>query len=265
MSGRARRPPGPAGALGAPAPAAEPGVCATCHGPARDGRHHCWCCRSVARALGVERIGPVVPMALFAPGDPLHMVLRGYKDATALAARRQYARRLGAHIGHFLRVHAECMAGLGGSWDAVAAVPSSRGRTPRSGAGQLSRKPAEHPMASVIDAVPELSSLVRVVLQTGVGTARHLTPDRAAFAAGRSVAGRRVLLLDDTWVTGARMASAAVALRTAGATVVAMVVAGRLTRASEPAVGVLGPAAAPCCLWHCRLRQSGSSVSPVGW
>jgi hypothetical protein len=259
MSGRARRRPGPAEPLGAPVPGAEPGVCATCHGPARDGRVHCWCCRSVARTLGVDRIGPVVPMALFARGDPLHVVLRGYKDAAGVAARRQYADRLGAHARRFLGAHAACLVRLGGSWDAVAAVPSSRGRVPGSHGGKLQGKPAAHPMARIIGAVPALSSSTGVVLHTGTGTAGHLAPDRLAFAAPSWVAGRRVLLLDDTWVTGARMASAAVALRTAGATVVAMAVLGRLTRPPVPGIGALGPAA-PCCLWHCRLRRSSTAV-----
>ena len=86
MSVGSRRHAVPGGPLGVPVPPAEPGVCATCHGPARDGRAHCWCCRSVARTLGVDPLGPVVPMALFEAGDGLHAVLRGYEDAAAVAA-----------------------------------------------------------------------------------------------------------------------------------------------------------------------------------
>ena len=146
----------------------------------------------------VDRIGPVAPVALFAPGDPLHVVLRGYKDATALAARQLYVDRLGAHIRHFLVVHAGCMTQVAGSWNAVAVVPSSHGRVLASRRSPLPRKATAHPMASVINAVPALSSLARVVIHTGHGTAGHLAPDREAFVAPGSAAGRRVLLLDDT-------------------------------------------------------------------
>lgn len=45
-----------------------------------------------------------------------------------------------------------------------------------------------------------------------------------------AVAGKNVLLIDDTWTTGAAMQSAAAALKGAGASVVAGVVIGRHLR-----------------------------------
>ena len=55
--------------------------------------------------------------------------------------------------------------------------------------------------------------------------ARSLDPDR--FRAGPEVTGAGILLLDDTWASGASVQSAAVALKRSGARAVAVVVIGR--------------------------------------
>jgi predicted amidophosphoribosyltransferase len=259
--------------LGRPVPAAEPGVCRLCHGPARDSRARCWCCRAVSRALGDDSGDhPTVPASLFMADDPLHTVLRGYKDAGAVAARRHFARRLAAHVDAFLEAHARCVEREAGPWDAVAVVPSSVRRAFVDGSGRSGRVWARHPLTAVIDDVGVLSGIHRVELVRGPGAVGHLAPQRHAFVAPETARRRRVLLLDDTWVTGARMASAAAALELAGATVVAQVVAGRLVRAPVPpspggGVGTsrgataesAGTTAVPCCLWHCPDRRPSNS------
>jgi hypothetical protein len=67
----------------------------------------------------------------------------------------------------------------------------------------------------------------------------HMRPDLGAFAvpAGVSttVRGRRALLLDDTYVSGARAQSAAAALRRAGACSVVIVAVGRVLRPDRSA------------------------------
>ncbi len=78
----------------------------------------------------------------------------------------------------------------------------------------------------------------------GDGRARDLDPER--FTAPR-LAGARVLLLDDTWTTGASVQSAAMALRGAGAGAVAAVVLGR--HLARPAA-----AAAPFTPARCALH-----------
>lgn len=55
---------------------------------------------------------------------------------------------------------------------------------------------------------------------------REFRPDRFDVAAG-DLAGAGVLLLDDTWTTGARVQSAAYALKRAGVSRVVVVVLGR--------------------------------------
>ncbi|HVT41714.1 MAG TPA: hypothetical protein VHD39_01935, partial [Acidimicrobiales bacterium] len=72
------------------------------------------------------------------------------------------------------------------------------------------------------------------LLVPGAAPAGHMHPDRGAFAlapsASAGVGDRRVLLLDDTYVSGARAQSAAAALRRAGARAAVIVVAGRVLR-----------------------------------
>lgn len=219
--------------VGLAVPPAGPGVCATCHGPARDGRRVCWCCRAVSSVLGHQPgSGPlVVPMALFRTGDVLHAVLRGYKDAPAVAARRHFSRGVAVHLSSFLGVHGGCITAAAGSdWDSVAVVPSSA-RTP--GAGRPPSLPARHPLGEVIGAIPEVSALERIEIRRGAGVADHLAPDPGAFEVDAGARGRRVLLVDDTWVTGSRIRSAAAALERGGAGVVAMVTAGRAVGAVD--------------------------------
>ncbi len=59
---------------------------------------------------------------------------------------------------------------------------------------------------------------------------RVLDPDQ--FSVTEDVGGKRVLLLDDTFTTGAKLFSAAAALRSAGAEVVGPVVIGRHVQTS---------------------------------
>ena len=245
------------GGLGLAVPPVGPGVCATCHGPARDGPPMCWCCRAVSALLEPVSDGCplVVPVALCRTGDPLHTVLRGYKDSPVVAGRRHFAARLGAHLSGFLSVHGACIARTSGStWDCVAVVPSS---TRTAGAGGQRRVAApEHPLRPVVGAVPCLSGLVGIDMRRGAGSADHLVPDPAAFEVDGEVCGRKVLLVDDTWVTGARMRSAAAALGAAGAEVVAMVVAGR-------AVGALDTSTVPAVARWWRWAEARGSHGGV--
>ncbi|HLX88913.1 MAG TPA: phosphoribosyltransferase family protein, partial [Acidimicrobiales bacterium] len=106
-----------------------------------------------------------------------------------------------------------------GPIDAVAAVPSSRRATV---AGRLLC-----PVDSLVAAAAALSAVAPVRLGRGPGSCLHLRPSADAFLAPAWVRGRRVLVVDDTWVTGARVRSAAAALDRAGAEVVGLAVVGR--------------------------------------
>jgi orotate phosphoribosyltransferase len=119
-------------------------------------------------------------------------------------------------------------------------VPSSRGRS------------GPHPLRSLAEPYLRLPWASLRARPAARGSTRDLDPER--FSAAR-LDGARVLLLDDTWTTGASVQSATMALRRAGATAVAVVVLGRHLAASPPDLagpsGLATVAFSPCrCAIH---------------
>ncbi len=237
------------GSLGSPPARSGPGTCDVCRGPALVGLKRCWCCSETLRNLAARAAAdgrstwsapPVVmPLAVFRAGDSLHRVLRGYKDATAVEARRYFTSKLSEHLGSVIEAHLDCVeASLGHSAQSLAVVPSAS-RLFRSG-------PAAVPIRSlepVVDQVDPLSKLVRVqvILDRAAPPIGHLRHSPSAFEVPpveKAVASgiRRVLLVEDTWVSGATALSAAAALTYAGFEVMAVVVLGRLVDVNASAI-----------------------------
>ena len=211
--------------LGVAVPAAGPGVCATCHGPARDGWPDCWCCRVVSARLGPGATRPiVVALRVCRNGDALHAVLRGYKDDAAAPARHHFAGHVHGLLAEFSAIHAGRVERAAGPWDTVVTVPSSG----RGSAGRRQRRGRRHPLEPIAEAVFATHDVRHLDRAPGVAPPRHLVPQPRAFHPVDDVAGRRVLLIDDTWVTGARVRSAACSVERAGAEVVAMLVVARI-------------------------------------
>jgi hypothetical protein len=198
-----------------------PGVCRICRGPAREGSEFCWCCRSVCSALeeAPASMPHVLPIAAFRPGDTWSVVLRRYKDAPVVASRRHFSKLLSAVVERVLAAHGGCLWLQSGGFDAYCVVPTSRPQP---------RIEPPHPLESLLAGIGylELRELVRL---RPVKVVRHLQPSAEAFVPAHSScpAGKRILLIDDSWVTGARALSAVVALRAAHATVAGALVIGR--------------------------------------
>ncbi|MFC4868851.1 hypothetical protein [Streptomonospora arabica] len=143
--------------------------------------------------------------------------LRVYKAAYASEAAKT---RLLCLFWHFSKYHARCVqaqAGVGG-FTHVAFVPSTK----------TARK--SHPLQDLLAPVVPRLSLVRLGVNAGV------SPDSREFAphwftadplAASGAGAPAVLLVDDTWVTGARAQSAAYRLKQAGAATVAVLVLAR--------------------------------------
>ncbi|HTW99335.1 MAG TPA: hypothetical protein VMD59_11190, partial [Acidimicrobiales bacterium] len=201
-----------------PVPPSGHDVCPLCHGYRRRGFALCSSCQRVAGQLST-RCSLVVPVSLAAVGSsPLYRLLCAYKDRRRLpSARRGPVLQVARLLAAFLAGHGHCIeAAAGGAWDGLAAVPSS---SPRVG---------KHPLVEVARLVAGDASLP-VEIDRGPAQLGHLRASDLGFVA-RGVAGRRLLVLDDTWTSGARAQSAASALRLAGADVVAVVPVARLVR-----------------------------------
>lgn len=198
-------------------PRAGTGVCDICHGAPRTGFSRCWSC---AQTVGqVEHpVELVVPISLSELQGQLHHVLRSYKlESYPVVTKEQFQRQVSALLARFLSQHRDCIRNAAGEdWDCITIVPSSQGR------------PGPHPLETAIHRFAYLRDQYRPMLQSGSDTTDHNMASDAGYAVVGPVSEARVLLVDDTFTSGARAQSAASALRLAGATVVAMVPIGRV-------------------------------------
>ena len=195
--------------------AAAAGVCGTCRGFAAADARECSSCRRLPRRLDV-----VVPVSYSPGGSALHRALRGYKDHPAAAARDLYTRGLIAVLWRFLAEHERCVASAANvsRFDLVTVVPS-RTRRNDDTRGRLRLIAARVCAATGARWVRALAPTDRP------GEAHRWAPER--YHAGRIVRDADVLLIDDTWASGASAQAAAHALKRAGAHRVALVALGR--------------------------------------
>lgn len=160
----------------------------------------------------------VVPISLYTLNSQLWHVLRNYKDGSGRTAEL-LATQVAAILARFTALHLRCVAAvLGGDPAVVTSVPSTRPQP----------RPGRHSLETAIMRVGRLAPLYRPLLAPGPVYVDHNLADDEAFALPRRLSGERVLLLDDTFTTGARLQSAASALRLNGASAVAAVVIGRV-------------------------------------
>jgi hypothetical protein len=158
----------------------------------------------------------VVPLSLYAIPGELHTTLRRYKDGGSGADRRRYTALVVSLLARFLFDHGDCLrSGRAGGWDFVTTVPSTV-------------RPGPHPLMDALRLVPWLATQHRETLLRGPGTMGHNIASDDGFVVRADVQGARVLMVDDTFTTGARAQSAASALQLAGARVVAVVPVGRV-------------------------------------
>ena len=193
-------------------------ICHVC-GLAASGRFAlCFCCDTLVRQLRLPLV-PVVAMASCRVGDALHLCLRGYKDAPVDEVRRRHRDRLARSAERWLADHgAEAAHRFGSSWDVVVTVPSSR-------------RPSGAPVDSVVSRVRPLADRSIPALVRGPRPTGHLRADRAGFALAPGCPigpTDRIVVVDDTLVTGARPQSAAAVLRLAGLRVVGILCLGQM-------------------------------------
>jgi predicted amidophosphoribosyltransferase len=218
-------------------PPAGEGVCVTCHASAPTGRERCFSCfRTMAQVSAP--VPAVVPISLYRTGDDLWHALRHYKDGRNATERRRLRRDLARLLSRFLRHHLACVApGAPATW-LITCVPPTRRRS------FLPFQP--RPVESLIRRSWWLRRRYRRTLSNR-DAPEHRQSSDAAFAVTREVRGLELILVDDTYTTGASVQSAASALQLAGATVLAVVVIGR----------VVNPEANPAeaRLWAAARRQ----------
>jgi hypothetical protein len=205
-------------------------LCACCRGPTRPGSRLCYHCSLYQECLPGLLPDVVAPVA-YAPKGGRHATsLWLYKSSRPDAGTARAA--LTALLLVFLRDHGGCVwrrAGMARPTH-VAVVPSRRAR------------PGTHPLQRLAAPYLTLPWVPMRLARSEDPDCRD--PDPWRFAAER-VPGASVLLLDDTWTSGASATSAAAALKIAGARSVALVVLGRHLDVAAAGGGRFSPAAMP--------------------
>lgn len=211
-----------------------PGVCKQCFNLI-DGYERCYACVRQPHVLAT-----VAPISYSVAHEQLHHALASYKRMSGAAGRR-LAMQLAAVLWRFLTVHERCVARATGveSFPLVTTVPSS---------DRL--RDENHPLRWIVSALvdPTRDRYERLLRRSSCEADAHaFTPEK--FAAERELSGEPVLLIDDTWTTGANAQSAAATLRGAGAGGLAAVVIGRHVNRD----------------WHQNDRRLRALATPFEW
>jgi len=189
-----------------------PDVCELCFN-LTDGHSRCYAC-----ARGQQWLDAMAPISYSVAGEQLHHALAGYKRLGGETQRR-IGRELAAVLWRHLVLHERCLAQAAAvmRFELVTGVPScDPSRDPK--------HPLHHLLADLV--APVRGRYERLLRPQQRPPAPHIF-DLRRFAPRRRLSGQAVLLIDDTWTTGANAQSAAAALKRAGAGPVAALVIGR--------------------------------------
>jgi hypothetical protein len=193
-------------------PRSRPGVCRRCFN-LTDGYDQCYACTHVENVLDA-----LVPISYSVAHEQLHHALASYKRLSGAAGRR-LAVQLAAVLWRYLALHERCVARAARvtRFAVVTTVPSGD-----------SGRDESHPLRWIVaEAIgPTRGRHRRLLRRSSLPVEpRAFSPEK--FSVEGPLSGEAVLLIDDTWTTGANAQSAAAALRAAGAGPVAAVVIGR--------------------------------------
>lgn len=195
-----------------PASVTEADVCSRCT-TFTDGYPTCYPC-----GFSPDWADAIVPISYSIHYGQLHNSLAQYKRSTSRPAQRNKL-ELAAVLWRFLGQHERCVATAAGTeaFDLTTTVPS----------GSAERDEA-HPLRSIVGNLINLtSSRYERLLTPGPAQIPKRTVDPDKYVATMTLTGESVLLIDDTWTTGASAESAAASLKHAGAGAVGVVVIGR--------------------------------------
>lgn len=197
-----------------PRPPETAGICSVCMTFTR-GFDTCYPCGHRRRAADA-----VLPISYSPHLGQLHAALRGYKEGRAGSGR--FTIELAAVLWRFLARHESCLARRTGvdGFPVVTTVPSSD-----------VERDAAHPLHTIVGRLVDHTAdrFERLLWPSGTNV-EHRTVDARKYQPARALDGESVLLIDDTWTTGASAESAAHALSAAGASTIAVVVVGRHMR-----------------------------------
>jgi predicted amidophosphoribosyltransferase len=206
------RPPRPAG-----------DVCPVCLGLIYEVGFLCKNCDDNANALD-GHVVPITAISLYERPGRLRDWLTFYKNGDESVANPRAAAAIGSIFATFFAENQLWLDALRADFAVV--VPSTT-------------RPAPHPLAELLSRKTDIP--FRAPLHRTSELLGHNHPNRNAYDVVADVRGARILLIDDVYTSGARAQSAAYALRSRGADVVALCILGRRYNSSfsERAASVL--------------------------
>jgi hypothetical protein len=211
-----------------------PDVCSTCFNFTA-GYDHCYAC-----AHGHQSLDALIPISYSIAREQLHHALASYKRLDGDVARR-LGSILAAIMWRFLTEHERCLAKAAQTEHLEIATTVPSGDQDRD-----ERHPLRHIVGELVG--PTRARYRQLLRRTDTETPpRTFDPDK--FAAATKLQGQSILLIDDTWTTGATAQSAAAALKQAGAGSVAAVVIGRHLNRE----------------WHENDRRIRGIAGPFNW
>ena len=194
------------------------GICRICHGPSGSMVPTKSCKSCFDRLHSVSwKLQSVAPITLYWKDreggyGPIYPHLRDYKKP---GASTDLQLGVAALIVRFLQTHKACLERQFGQWTSIVVPPSSSG----------TRLGRVHPLESLLKKTSLKEQVADPCLAPDNPKGRKASDDR--YKTTRSVKGDKILIIDDAWVTGSSVLSAASRLSLDGATVVGSVVVGR--------------------------------------
>jgi hypothetical protein len=202
-------------------------TCAVCSGPATGTR--CPQCADQRSHFGDALADRVLTLTYVRANAPrLHQSAYTMKAYKRVPPSTKAADDLGLMVTAATLIHGDCATRAAGSpWSAVTFVPS------------VHRPGREHPAAGLARRAVGLSPAQRFPLSLGEHAgddARTVRSDRFTVDSHWTdrVRGQHVLVVDDTWTSGSKAQSAALAVRAAGATQVTLLCIARWCRQDWP-------------------------------
>lgn len=177
-----------------------------------DGYERCYRC---SRNAGVADL--IAPLTYGVDRTQSGILLRHYKDDVSAEARTQHSNLIRRLLYVAIMKHQKCIEKqVGMSAGIRVTVPS------------LKHRPGVHPFTALAQAMRAVDDS-RLALKPAPGASNNRVVSASQFeiVPKRDLSGQHILILDDTWTTGANTQSAALTLRQAGAAHVSVLVIGR--------------------------------------